>query len=145
MRCALVFALVACTAPKARPGPPDAPPGPSFARDVEPILDHECAHQKGCHGAEPADDVDMDLRPVAAYRELVGKGAEQREGALRVKPFDPDGSFVVDKLTGRLAGHDGKRMPIDRETGVSVDPSPLPPGFVDQILVPWIAAGAKDN
>ncbi len=137
--------LGACTAAKARPGPPDASPGPSFARDVEPVLEHECARQKGCHGDKPAEDVDMDLRPNAAHAALVGTAAEQRDGALRVKPFDPDGSFMVDKLTGRLQGHDGKRMPIDPVSGSSVDPSPLPPGFVDDILVPWIAAGAKNN
>ena len=145
MRAALLVLLAACTAPKARPGPPDANPGPSFARDIVPVLEHECARQKGCHGDKPAEDVDMDLRPNAAYAALVGVTAEQREGALRVKPFDPDGSFIVDKLTGRLQGHDGKQMPIDPVTGSSVDPSPLPPGFVDQILVPWIAAGARRN
>jgi hypothetical protein len=142
---ALLLAACATKVAKPPPGPPDAPPGPSFARDIAPVLEKNCAHEKGCHGAQPADDVDMDLRPAAAYRELVGKDAEQRQGALRVKPFDPDGSFVVDKLTGRLSGHDGKRMPIDPDTGIAVEPSPLPPGFVESTLVPWIAAGARDN
>src|SRR5262249_1889831 len=141
----LIVLLAACAPAKAKPGPPDAKPGPSFAKDIAPVLEHECAPEKRCHGSEPTDDVDMGLRPNAAYAQLVGKAAEQRDGALRVKPFDPDGSFIVDKLTGRLSGHDGKRMPIDPVSGQSLDPSPLPLGFVDDLLVPWIAAGARNN
>jgi hypothetical protein len=151
MRCSLALIVAAgcvgCVskATRSSAGPPDAAPGPSFARDIAPLLEHDCAREKRCHGAEPADDVDMDLRRAGAYRELVGKAAEQRQGALRVKPFDPDGSFLVDKLTGRLQGHDGKRMPLDPATGATIDPSPLPAGFVDGVLVPWIAAGAENN
>jgi hypothetical protein len=145
MRWALIVLAAACAPAKARPGPPDAKPAPSFARDIAPVLEHDCAHEKRCHGAEPTDDVDMDLRPSAAYAQLVGKAAEQRDGAMRVKPFDADGSFIIDKLTGRLSGHDGKQMPIDPVTGNHVEPSPLPLGFVDDLLIPWIAAGAKNN
>jgi hypothetical protein len=143
----LALLLAACVTKPAKrpPGPPDAPAAPSFARDVEPVLERTCAKEKRCHGADPAEDVDMDLRQPAAYRALVGKNAEQRDGALRIKAFDPDGSFVVDKLTGRLSGHDGKRMPIDPISGNPQEPSPLPPGFVENTLVPWIATGARNN
>jgi hypothetical protein len=143
----MIAACAGCVTKAAKPaaGPPDASSGASFARDIAPVLERSCAREKRCHGAEPADDVDMDLRQGMAYRELVGKTAEQRRGALRVKAFEPDASFLVDKLTGRLYGHDGKRMPLDPVTGASLDPSPLPPGFVDDVLVPWIAAGAENN
>jgi len=36
-------------------------------------------------------------------------------------------------------------MPLDPDTGVPIVPSPLPSGFIDGVLRPWIAAGAANN
>lgn len=118
---------------------------PSFRRDIAPVLEKHCTN-KDCHGAEPALDVSMDLRPVAAYRQLVDVPAEMgTTKLLRVKPRDPDNSMLVHKLTGRLGHREGKRMPIDGDTGESLVPSPLPDDFVRAMVVPWIAAGAPNN
>ena len=36
-------------------------------------------------------------------------------------------------------------MPIDPETGASLDTSPLPAGFVDRVIKDWIGRGAPDD
>ena len=123
-----------------------APPIPSFRADVLPVLALHCASAEGCHGDKPTPSVSLDLRAAFAYGELVNKPSEGRRGALRVRPGEPQASFLIDKLTGRLGSvQDGKRMPIDVDTGAPVVPSPLPLDFVEKVLEPWIAAGAPNN
>lgn len=123
-----------------------APPIPSFRAEILPVMALHCASAEGCHGDKPTPSVSMDLRASSAYGELVNKPADGRRGAMRVKPGDPQASFLVDKLTGRLGSvQEGKRMPIDVETGAPVVPSPLPPDFIERALEPWIAAGAPNN
>jgi hypothetical protein len=85
------------------------------------------------------------LNPDVAYDELVGHAAEARLGALRVKPGDPAASFLVDKLTGRLNHDEGKRMPLDADTGAPIEPSPLGSAFIDGALIPWVRDGAKKD
>jgi hypothetical protein len=147
MNRAFVVLLIGCSssAPKRPPRPDARPPGPSFKDDVEPVLAKTCAGTKRCHGDDPVDDVTLDLRPTAAYGQLVNKAAEMRKGGIRVVPRDPANSFVVDKLTGRLGPHEGKGMPLDPDTGNTADPDPLPPGFVDNVLIPWIQVGAWND
>lgn len=119
---------------------------PSFRGDIAPVLVLHCSSADGCHGNKPSPSVDLDLRDSSAYGQLVGKPSEARRGAQRVKPGDPESSFLVDKLTGRLgSAQEGKRMPIDAETGAPIVPSPLPADFVENVLEPWIAAGAPNN
>jgi hypothetical protein len=128
-----LLAVAACVKPA---------PQPAFRREVLPVLVKQCASAEGCHGEKPTDSVHLDLRPDAAYAELVGAPAEAREGWLRIAPGKPDASFLLDKLGGRLGHGEGKPMPIDAETGAPIEPSPLPPGYVEKVLVPWISAGA---
>jgi hypothetical protein len=144
MKAAALLLLAACTTSAATRAP-DADRQPSFSRDVAPVLEKHCAASKGCHGANPTEHADLDLRLASAYAQLVGHAADMRPGAVRVIAGDPDHSFVVDKLLDRLSGHDGKRMPIDPDTGAPMDPSPLPADYVDHVLIPWIAAGAPNN
>jgi hypothetical protein len=120
-------------------------PVPSFQRDILPILVQHCASAKDCHGDDPAESVKLDLRAGAAYRALVDAPAEMRAGALRVKPSSPTESFLLAKLTGVLYDREGKSMPLDPNTGAQMTTSPLPPGYVDGVLVQWIAAGAPNN
>lgn len=124
---------------------PEKPRSPSFSKDILPVLGHYCASEKGCHGGDPTPSVRLDLRPGAAYAELVNHPAEARKGALRVKPGDPAASFLIDKLTGAIDVREGKAMPIDPDTGVPIEPSPLPPDFVSGPLTAWIRAGARRN
>src|SRR5437868_8736612 len=118
---------------------------PSFQADILPVLQRDCADAKGCHGLDPTESIAMDLRPPTAFQELVGVPAKGRPSSLRVLPGHPEKSFLVDKLTAKLRSGEGKAMPLDPDTGVPILPSPLPLGFVDGILRPWIAAGAPDN
>jgi len=123
-----------------------APPIPSFRADVLPVFALHCSSAEGCHGDKPTPSVSLDLRAAVAYAELVNKPSEGRRGGLRVKPGDPQASFLMDKLTGRLgAAQEGKRMPIDVDTGAPVEPSPVPLDFVEKVLEPWIASGAPNN
>jgi hypothetical protein len=117
----------------------------SFKRDVVPELVRSCATAEGCHGSAPTDSVSLDLRPDASYAQLVNADSEGRPGTARVSPGAPDASFLLDKLRGTLRAGEGKSMPLDAETGAPIVPSPLPPSYVDQVLVKWIAEGAKDN
>jgi hypothetical protein len=61
-----------------------------------------------------------------------------------VSPGQPDASFLLDKLTGRLGQGEGKRMPIDDVTGAPLEPSPLPQSYVDAVLAAWIRCGARE-
>jgi hypothetical protein len=133
----LVFAT-ACTRQPAEPKV-------SFKRDVQPELTRGCASAEGCHGSAPTDSVSLDLRPAESHAQLVGVDSEGRPGTARVTPGAPDASFLLDKLRGTLRQGEGKSMPIDAETGAPIVPSPLPPGYVERVLVRWIAEGAKDN
>jgi hypothetical protein len=120
-------------------------PSPSFKRDIGPVLEHMCASKKGCHGRDPTDSVKLDLRTGEAWRELVNVASEGRKGTVRVKPGDPGGSFLVDKLTGRLKHGEGKKMPINDQTGAPIEPSPIDAQYIENILAPWITGGAPTN
>jgi hypothetical protein len=149
---ALLFLLTGLLACKRSPGAaaeaptaaPGLPAGPSFRKDVLPMLATTCAATDGCHGADATDRVNIDLREPAAYRTLVRRPAELRPGALLVDPGNPAKSFLLDKLTRRLAEGEGKAMPLDPKTGRPMDPSPLG-GFLERALIPWIEQGAQDN
>jgi hypothetical protein len=117
-------------------------PHASFSHDVWPVLQQQCAQAKGCHGDEPTDSVSLDLRRDRAYAELVGHPAQARKTALRVSPGHPEASFLVDKLTGTLGPREGKRMPIDENTGAPT--TPLSPDFIAK-LKDWIAARAPND
>jgi hypothetical protein len=118
---------------------------PSFRADILPILQRQCADPKGCHGEEPTESIALDLRPPYAFAELVDVPAKGRPGSWRVHRGDPANSFLIDKLRGKLRQGEGKAMPLDVDRGVPIEPSPLPPQFIDTVLRPWIAAGAPYN
>ena len=119
---------------------------PSFQRDVLPVLRQQCASAQGCHGEKPTDSVHLDLRSGTAYAQLVNAPAQARKGALRITPGIPASSFLLDKLSGKTLGpREGKRMPLDPDTGVPFEHSPLSPDFVESALRPWILGGAPNN
>lgn len=144
----LLTGLAACKrnapAPVELAAAPPAPVGPSFRKDILPMLATTCAATDGCHGADATDRVNIDLREAAAYRTLVRRPAEQRPSALLIEPGQPARSFLIDKLTRRLAEGEGKPMPLDPKTGKPMDPSPLG-SFVERTLIPWVEQGALDN
>jgi chromate transporter len=142
----LVGLLVAgCGRHREAPRTASPPAAPSFHADVLPVLVRDCATAHECHGDQPTDSVALDLRAPAAWAELVGHPSKARPSAMRVSPGDAAASFLVDKLTGNLGLQEGKAMPIDPEIGEPIVPSPLVPRFVDDVLRPWIAAGARND
>jgi hypothetical protein len=158
-----VIAGVACdrgtaarpTASEATPATPSDPPsvaptlhdasGVSFRRDIVPVFEKTCTQADHCHGSVLAEDIDLDLRPAAAYGSLVERRAQARAGALRVKAGDSSASFLVTKIVGPLKHSEGKRMPLDPDTGAPAEPSPITREFVDHVLRAWIGAGAPNN
>lgn len=118
---------------------------PSFRFDVMPELVQNCAAADGCHGKQATHSVHLDLRPGAAYAQLVDRPSEVRKGAMRVRPGNVAASFIVNKIDGSLKPGEGKRMPLDEQTGMPTIPSPLSPDYVEKVLKPWILAGAPDN
>jgi hypothetical protein len=114
---------------------------PSFRRDVEPVLVERCSTAHGCHGADPTPAVDLDLRPGAAYGQLVGVPAETGPVPfLRVAPGDPDRSLLLLKVTGALGPGQGKRMPLDRRTHEAAEP--MSDHWIGTVLARWIEIGA---
>jgi hypothetical protein len=106
----------------------------TFATLQRKIFTPSCA-MLSCHGAGNAGG--MTLAPGAAYANLVGvlatNPAARAAGLLRVAPGDPDGSFLLRKLTGTLTPDEGAPMP---RVGAA-----MPPADID-LIRRWIAAGA---
>ena len=110
-----------------------------FPADVQPILQDTCESFL-CHGSRIPKG-DLRLAPDE-YSVLVGIESQEAPGALRVKPGDPDQSYLMAKLLGTQEdlGGSGARMP----TGEAIMRPPLPD---DQIAIfrAWIAEGAPNN
>ena len=89
-----------------------------------------------CHTAANARFVaGLVLTPDAAYRALVDTPSVEIPARLRVKPGDPENSYLVHKLEGR-AGIVGSRMPLNS--------TPLTSGQIS-IIKRWIELGAPND
>jgi hypothetical protein len=114
---------------------PTGAPAPSFSADVQPIFTSQCATSTACHvaGNVIAPPVNpMDLGAGAAYAQIVGVVSSEGPPAPRVAPGNPDGSYMIQKLTGVAL----PQMPLNLP--------PLPQDQIDTIRN-WIAAGAPNN
>ena len=104
----------------------------SFTQQVLPLLNSHCVM---CHmpGAAQAD---LSLYPDA-WAALVNQPATQ-SALPRVKPGDPEGSYLYRKLTGTHleAGGSGEHMPFQRDR---LEPADL------AVFRDWIAQGARNN
>lgn len=107
----------------------------SFATDIEtPIFGAKCA-VIGCHtGGNPTGN--MVLAPGFAYSNIVNVTSVGGSGKLRVKPNDPNNSYLYNKITG--TGIAGEIMP--------------PPATLDFLtqdqkdtIKDWILQGAQNN
>jgi hypothetical protein len=105
------------------------PPPPSFATIQRKILTPSCS-TFSCHGAARAGGLALG---DDAFANLVGvapsNATARAAGLLRVAPGDPDGSFILKKLTGDLTPGEGDPMP---QIG-----SRLPPASID-LVRRWI-------
>ncbi len=109
--------------------------GSGFAAAVQPILTANCA-LSGCHaGASPAQG--MNLSSGQAYANIVSVPSNE-SGLLRVKPSEPDSSYLMHKIQGTQStvGGSGGRMPLGRAA--------LSQAQID-IIRQWIADGASNN
>ncbi len=119
------------------PTPNLQPTFSSIQRDVFAATDSAgrpaCTNCHTNQGRNPAGG--LNLLGDAAYAQLVNVPSRGRPDVLRVKPGDPDGSYLVHKVEGR-SDIVGARMPLRG-----------PYLTAGQILVlrRWIALGAPNN
>lgn len=104
---------------------------PSLFQQVQDnVLTPNCT---GCHvGANAPQGLRLDAGN--SYALLFNVASTQVPNLLRVKPGDPDNSYLVQKIDGRATV--GGRMPLGRAA--------LPQASID-LVRSWIAAGAQMN
>ena len=83
----------------------------------------------GCHDRTPAGG--LDLRVGESFDNLVNQPSNRKDGAVLVIPFDPDNSYLWQKMVG-AEGILGSSMNYGGPT------------FAQQVRE-WIAAGALNN
>ncbi|MGH8237058.1 MAG: CHRD domain-containing protein [Steroidobacteraceae bacterium] len=116
------------------PDPAPPPPSTTLAQLQSTIFTPRCS---GCHsGAGNALPGSMNLSSAAgSFAALVNVSSEEQPAVLRVRPNNPDSSYLVRKLEG-AAGISGGRMPLG---GPFLDQA-----TIDQVRS-WITAGAANN
>ena len=135
---ALVIAAVAATGcgkdSPATPTPTSTTTAASFATIQTTILTPAC---ESCHtdvGRTAAGG--LNLKPGAAYPNLVSQNSSAKTGAVRVIPSNASGSYLIQKLEG-AADIVGLRMPRNG-----------PPYLTDAqvaLIRQWITEGARNN
>jgi Ca2+-binding RTX toxin-like protein len=108
---------------------PQTPPI-GYAAQIQPIFTANCT---SCHGSvNPPEG--LHLTSQSSYSNLVNVASAEVPSLKRVKPGDPDNSYLVQKLEGTAAV--GARMPRG-----------LPPLSADNInlIRGWIEQGANNN
>jgi hypothetical protein len=118
------------------------PVGPvSFSRDVSPLIQDSCEGFL-CHGSMIPKG-GMRMVEGEEYDALVEVESQEAPGVMRVKPGDPDHSYMLAKLLGtqESLGGEGDRMPA----GEAIQsPDPLPDDQIN-LIRRWIEEGAKRN
>ncbi len=108
----------------------------SLANDVQPILSANCA-LSGCHlgGAPPQG---LNLEQDSTFVNTVNVPAGELPSMMRIRPFQPDSSYLVHKIQGTqtTVGGSGAQMPFGA--------TPLSQQQID-IIRAWVTAGATDN
>ncbi len=112
------------------PPPPSATLEPTLASIQVNVFETSCG-VSGCH-VQGTAAFDLRLDTLAMSRaNLINVASGQSPSILRVEPFDPDNSYLIQKLEGTgLAG----RMPLGR--------NPLDPTVIG-VVRQWIADGAN--
>jgi hypothetical protein len=114
---------------------PAADPSPTavakFNGDVQPILTKKCAHPS-CHGV--AKSAGLEMSSGVAYDDLVNVKSTEMPQFFRIKPGEPDSSYLVMKIEGKQQV--GARMPL---TGGPLQTKDI------QMIRSWVKAGAKKD
>ena len=107
----------------------------TFDQIQKQVLSRGCAVPT-CHTA-PVPPHNLSLLPDDAFVSLVDAAPANATAAAlgkrRVDPFNPENSYLLDKLRGRLPSEEGERMPLGK--------GKLHRLFLE-IVEEWIAAGA---
>ncbi|MBI4529901.1 MAG: hypothetical protein HY709_00110 [Candidatus Latescibacteria bacterium] len=79
----------------------------------------------------------MSLEEGKSYSNIVNKPSREAPSVMRVKPSDPDNSYLYRKIRGeqRSVGGSGERMPL----GGSLSSSQI------ETIKNWITQGAPNN
>jgi len=125
----LVFAAGALALVAA--GPKGQTSAPTLAKEVQPIFDANCTK---CHGLKD-QKAHLDLSAGKSYAAAVNVPSVQVDTLMRVKPGDPENSYLMQKVLHTAA--QGKGMPRG-----FFGSSSLAPGEIETIRA-WIAGGAK--
>jgi hypothetical protein len=107
----------------------------SLSQGVQPIFTNQCAFA-GCHaGSDPQQG--MNLSHGMTYSNVVNVPARQLPSMMRIRPFQPDSSYLVHKIQGTHlnVGGSGSRMPLGGQ---------LSQREIDLIRA-WVSAGAPNN
>lgn len=140
----LWLAALACAGDGTGLGPDGNPLGTTtgcedavcLSRDVQPLFTFNCA-LAGCHaGTQPQQGVN--LSEGVAYANIVDVPSAELPGMRRVRPSQPDSSYLVHKVQGTYSsvGGVGDRMPLGG--------APLTATEIGRIRS-WILLGAKNN
>lgn len=78
----------------------------SFVADIQPIFNNRCIQ---CHSG-PTPPMGLNLDAANSYANLVNVPSVQVPSLMRVKPGDPNNSYMIQKLSGTAAV--GSRMPF---------------------------------
>ena len=112
---------------------------PSWTYDIAPIIGQTCATSYACHGGPNPGGNGMNLEPLNSRLTIVNipTVAMPQLGMVRVKPFQPDSSFlyrVTSPVDSERFGY--YRMPLTEH--------PLPAALRETIKN-WIKDGALNN
>ena len=111
---------------------PPPPPAPTLTQ-LKSTAFTVCG---GCHtGGGASLPSSMDLTPGGIYASIVNVASVEQPALKRIKPGDPNNSYVVQKLEG-AAGISGVRMPFG---GPYLDQA-----TIDKVRA-WVTAGAQNN
>jgi hypothetical protein len=108
---------------------------PSYKDHIQPIFTANCA-LSGCHaGSRPEEG--MSLEAGKSYDNIVNKPSQQVPSRMRIKPSDPDNSYLYRKIRGEqgAVGGSGSRMPL----GGSLSNTQI------ETIKNWITQGAQNN
>jgi len=100
----------------------------NYTAEIQPIFSGRCI---GCHNVATAPQ-GLVLDADNSYAHLVNVASKEVPSLLRVKPGDPDNSYLVQKIEGTAAV--GGRMPLGRP--------PLDPEVI-VLIRRWISEGAN--
>jgi len=104
----------------------------SFKKNVQPILDENCAK---CHGAKK-QKAGLDLSAPKAYASIVQVPSKQIPALMLVKPGDPDQSYVYQKLAH--TAKEGSGMPKALFGSKKLSEADM------NVVKTWIQGGAKE-